>query len=135
MKWIYMVLLVILIFGLADIFLNQRDLYLDSFSAKINYLLKECGYPSIFFQIKPSKNNRTYTVNKKIIYLNDLNENGERYNSDTILFVLLHEISHILSTDHHHTRKFFEIERKIHRKAIELGFLKLKLVDQSYPCH
>lgn len=131
--WIYILLLVFLVFWLANYFLVKKDIYLESFRPIVEKILLESGFPAIPFDIRPSKF-KTFTLNKKHIHLVNKKITGEKYNTHTILFVILHEIAHILSSEHHHTKLFYQIEKKLYQTAIRFGYLDTKQLDKTYPC-
>jgi hypothetical protein len=132
--WIYSLVLVGIIFLLANYYLSkEQDLYLESFRPVITKIIEKSGYPVVNFEIYPSKT-QTYTWNKKKIYLVSRKKTGERFNKDTLLFVLLHEIAHILTTEHHHTSNFKLCEKKLYKTAYSYDYLDFHQVDKSYPC-
>ncbi len=135
---IIMIILLILIFVIIIGFTNQKDPYLESFKPLISRILEKSGYhlfdPTIPIQIVNSQDDHTYTINKQKIYIVTHNPNGERYNRDTLLYVLLHEIAHILSPDEHHTKDFYRVEKRLHSTAIELGYIRKERLDRTYPC-
>ena len=133
MNAVWMIFLVLIVFFLVLLF-SPKDEYLESFKPIVQKILVESKQnPLQEVQFRKSKD-KSYTLDKQKIYMVTERENGQKYNQDTILFVLLHEVAHILSPDEHHTTKFFEIEKKLHKKAIELGFLKISKVEKDYPC-
>jgi hypothetical protein len=93
------------------------------FSKKLDYLnhhdiLKEVGiYPD----------SQSYTINKKNIYLCLFDENGNYYPNKMLLFVLFHEISHIICQTYGHTNEFQEIFDQLLLEAS-----KEKIFDSSY---
>jgi hypothetical protein len=97
-------------------------------------LLSDRIYSEFPIQLRKSSK-RTYTIDKQKIYVVSEKSNGEKYNQDTLLFVILHEIAHILSPDEHHTKGFHQIEKRLHKAAIDLGYIHMNLVDKNYPCH
>ena len=128
--------LVIFLF-LFVIFSKKEDPYLESFKPILTKILNTAGFHihdgQLPIQIKKS-HHRTYTMDKKKIFIVSEKSNGEKYNKDTLLFVILHEMAHILSPEEHHTKKFYEIEKRLQRSAIQLGYLKMEQLDKSYPC-
>jgi hypothetical protein len=133
MNAVWMIFLVLIVFFLVLLF-SPKDEYLESFKPMVQKILVESKQnPLKEIQFRKSKD-KSYTLDKQKIYMVTERENGQKYNQDTILFVLLHEVAHIISPDEHHTIKFFEIEKKLHKKAIELGFLKISKVEKDYPC-
>jgi hypothetical protein len=132
-NWIYVLILVGLVFWLSKYFNKSKDIYLETFRPLIHKILIESGFPLVSFELKSSKY-KTFTKNKRIIYLVTKNQNENQFNSDTLLFVLLHEIAHILSFEQHHTSLFYDYEKKLYQTAIQLGYLNLNQIDKSYPC-
>lgn len=136
---ILMILLLIIIFIVVIGFTNtSKDPYLESFKPQLTKILNKTGAYLINeplpIHIVKSRD-RTYTINKQKIYIVLEKPNGEKYNRDTLLFVLLHEIAHILSPDEHHTQEFHRIEKRLHSAAIDLGYIRKERLDKSYPCH
>lgn len=135
---IVMIVLLIIIFGIIFIFSNQRDPYLESLKPILYRILEKSGYHmidhTIPIDLRKSKS-RTYTLDKQRIYVVVDKPNGHPYNRDTLLFVLLHEIAHILSPNEHHTKEFHRIEKRLHSSAIDLGYIRRERLDKSYPCH
>jgi hypothetical protein len=134
---ILMILLLIIIFIIIINFSSPKDPYLESFKPQLSKILDKAG---IYLLDEPipihilKSNDRTYTMNKQKIYMVTEKPNGEKYNRDTLLFVLLHEIAHILSPDEHHTKDFHRIEKRLHSAAIDLGYIRKERLDKSYPC-
>lgn len=72
--------------------------------------------------------NRSYTINKKKVFLCLKDENGEYYDFNMLVYVAIHEIAHVLCNEIGHTRKYYRIFDKLLRKAASL-----KLYDPSKP--
>lgn len=64
---------------------------------------------NILNQISIHKGNKSYTINKTKIYLCLFDENGQYYNKNMLMYVLLHEISHCICDEIGHTEKFYHI--------------------------
>lgn len=72
--------------------------------------------------LKLYKGNKSYTINKKSIYLCLKDENGEYYPMNMLIYVTLHELAHYLNKeDIGHTPKFHAIFEDLIEKASELG--------------
>lgn len=52
---------------------------------------------------------KSYTINKKKIYLCLKDENGRYYDTNMLMYVALHELAHVLCNEIGHTKKFHEI--------------------------
>jgi len=133
---IVVILLAFLVF-IFIIGLPRHDKYLESLKPILLDILKNAGYHTTHnnlpLRLRKSRH-RTYTLNKHTIYVVSEKPSGETYNRDTLLFVILHEISHILSPDEHHTKTFYQIEKRLHQSATQLGYIRKNLLDKSYPC-
>lgn len=72
--------------------------------------------------IKFYKSNKSYTLNKKDIYICTNDENGDYYDKNMLIHVTIHEIAHYLNKDDiGHTPKFYEIFDELLEKASKLG--------------
>lgn len=61
--------------------------------------------------------NKSYTVNKKKIYICTKDENGNYYDKNMLTYVICHEYAHTLCTEIGHTELFNEIFQVILKKA------------------
>ena len=73
------------------------------------------------------KGDKSYTINKQKIFLCLRDENGSYYDDMMLLYVLLHELSHVLCDEVGHTEKFHEIFDQILAEANKQG-----IYDNSY---
>jgi hypothetical protein len=64
---------------------------------------------------------KSYTINKKKIYLCLKDEQGEYYDMNMLIYVAIHELSHVLCDEIGHTPKFYKIFQEQLDKATELG--------------
>ena len=71
-------------------------------------------------EISLSKGKKSYTINKEDIFLCLLDENGNYYDDNMLIYVLLHEISHSVCNEIGHTEKFNKIFHSFIKKAVEL---------------
>jgi hypothetical protein len=75
------------------------------------------------------KGGKSYTINKSKVFLclTDV-DTGEYYDKQVLLYVLLHEISHVLCTNVGHSELFHEIFEALLKEAVEM-----KIYDPSVP--
>ena len=79
--------------------------------------------------IKMYKSNKSYTLNKKDIYICTTDENDDYYDKNMLIHVTIHEIAHYLNKeDIGHTPKFHEIFEELLEKASQMG-----IYDPSKP--
>ena len=71
---------------------------------------------------------KSYTINKKKVYLCLKDENGEYYNFNMLIYVSIHELSHVICDEIGHTAKF----HRIFRDLLELAEQK-NIYDSSIP--
>ena len=83
--------------------------------------------------IKPSSN--SYTVNKKVVYLCLVDKTTQkRYDKNTVIYVLIHELAHVLCDEIGHTDKYREIFDDLILEATTLGIYDpSKKFDPTYP--
>lgn len=72
--------------------------------------------------------NKSYTINKKKIYLCLRNEKRHYYEENMLLYVAIHELAHVLCDEIGHTEKFHQIFKELLSKAESLG-----IYDASRP--
>ena len=73
-------------------------------------------------KITISEANKSYTVNKKDVFLCLKDKDGEYYNKNMLAFVALHELAHVICPSVGHTDEFWKINEKLLNKATELGY-------------
>lgn len=86
-------------------------------------LLRPLNNPYILNNVTIVEDNESYTINKRVIHLCTKSpRNGEYYDKNTLMFVVLHELSHVICDDIGHTDKFLQINRAILNFAIKNGY-------------
>ena len=63
----------------------------------------------------------TYTINKKKTMVCMTDEDGKYYSDHTLIYVILHELSHVLCDEIGHTDKFHKINDNVLEKAAICG--------------
>uniref|UniRef100_A0A6C0D1H5 Uncharacterized protein n=1 Tax=viral metagenome TaxID=1070528 RepID=A0A6C0D1H5_9ZZZZ len=109
---------------------QQSDPMLDRLREKIAPLfeqtynsgvLKGLDRKDILNHIKLYRGEKSYTINKEKIFLCLKDEHNDYYDMNMLVYVLLHEISHVFCTNIGHTQEFHDIFEAILKKATELG--------------
>jgi len=77
---------------------------------------------------------RSYTENKKRIVLCLRKSSDEFYSWNSLMFVLMHELAHVICDELHHTDKFHRINRALMRRAEKLGYYNSKIPFESSYC-
>lgn len=71
---------------------------------------------------------KSYTINKKKVYLCLKDDNSEYYDFNMLIYVSIHELSHVICDEIGHTAKF----HRIFRDMLELAEQK-NIYDSSIP--
>ena len=67
------------------------------------------------------KGDKSYTLNKEIVYLCTEGSDGTKYDDNMLTYVALHEIAHTLCDEVGHTDKFYEIFERLLAVATQQG--------------
>ena len=96
---------------------------------KENYsgLLTSMNNSNLLDKISLYKGDKSYTINKQKIFLCLKDENGSYYDDMMLMYVLLHELSHVICDEVGHTQKFHDIFDEVLKEAHNQG-----IYDNSY---
>jgi predicted metal-dependent hydrolase len=75
-----------------------------------------------------SGSNKSFTINKKHVYICAKDESGQYYDDNMLTYVILHELAHVLCDEVGHTEKYKQIFRSLLERAHKAG-----LYDPSKP--
>ena len=118
--YMYILLIIIILFILFIENQIKENIEFDPMLLTLKEILKPV-HP-IISELKIYRGNKSYTINKEKIYLCLYDQNGEYYPINMLIYVLLHEIAHILNEyDIGHTPKFYEQFNKLLEKSISIG--------------
>lgn len=118
------IVIVIVLFLIITIsYFQVRDYYTqkDPMIEKLRGILNDL-VPGINNKIKIYKGGKSYTINKKTVYLCLEDQDGKYYNLNILVYVLLHEISHVLCKSIGHNEEFQGIFDRLLSKAEEKGY-------------
>jgi hypothetical protein len=120
---VIIVITVVLFLILTISYFQVRDYYtqMDPMIQKLQGIINDL-VPGIINKIKIFKGDKSYTINKKTVYLCLEDQNGNYYNLNILVYVLLHEISHVLCKSIGHNEEFQSIFDKLLKKAEEKGY-------------
>lgn len=116
---ILVAILIFIIYKQIDNFKLQKDPKLDElrntftqfFNNKKDWKppLDMLNKRNVMSDINLYKGDKSYTINKEKVYLCLNDENSNYYSSNMLIYVLAHEISHVLSESVGHTEEFHNI--------------------------
>lgn len=111
---------------------KNEDPYVLSLIAEIRKI--DPAVDKIVDHLKFYEGKKSYTINKTYVHLCKFDENGELYNKNQLVLVLIHELAHTLSSDIGHTDKFYAIMDDLLAKAEKTIGSDLKpIYDPSIP--
>jgi hypothetical protein len=132
----YFIITLLLISVVAIIFVGNRirEKYLEDDPVLVE--LKE-----LLCEIFPEINNtillrgeKSYTINKSRIHICLKDENDEYYDRNMLIYVILHELAHVLCDEIGHTAKFHTIFKEVLEKAIKAGVYDDKIPPVKNYC-
>lgn len=107
--------------------LKEKIQPLFSKDKKYTGILSRINNRDVMNEIILYKGDKSYTINKHKVYLCLVDEKEQYYNDMMLLFVCLHEISHVLCNSIGHTDEFNEIFDALLQEASDMG-----IYDASY---
>jgi hypothetical protein len=148
---LYTIILFIIIFGfLVWLIITQIEEYklqddpklrelkekvkpLFSKNKKYNGVLSSLNERDIMNEISLYKGEKSYTINKHKVFLCLKDENNDYYDDMMLLYVLLHEISHVLCNSIGHTEEFNDIFQALLDEASIMGIYNKEFeIIQNY---
>lgn len=77
---------------------------------------------------------KSYTINKKRVYICLKDEKGRYYSRNMLCYVILHEYAHMLCDEIGHTEKFGQVFQKLLKQAAERGLYNPNIPPVSDYC-
>jgi Zn-dependent peptidase ImmA (M78 family) len=126
-SWPKILLTIIILFFvsyIAYLFYQERiqDTYDKYYDPKLDILKERLA--TVFPEIKNvdlSGSNKSFTVNKEDIYICMKDEKNNYYEDNMLIYVILHELAHVLCDEVGHTEKFKDIFRSLLKRAQQAG--------------
>jgi len=76
---------------------------------KWQYPLEKLNNKNIMQEVTFYRGEKSYTLNKEVVYICLKDDDGEYYDENMLIYVIAHEIAHVLCPEVGHTDLFFEI--------------------------
>ena len=90
--------------------------------------LEPLNHRDIYQEIRVYRGDKSYTINKEKVYICLLDEDGQYYEENMLVYVILHELAHVICDEIGHTDKFHRIFDELLDKASSKG-----LYDPTVP--
>ena len=94
--------------------LLQYDPYIDKLKRKLMLVNENASRLEFYHDTK------SFTINKQQVHLCLKDEHGNYYDENMLLYVALHELSHVICDEIGHTPKFWAIFDKVLEKASKI---------------
>ena len=141
-KWIIVIILLVLIisyfvfncikenFMSSDPMLVELEVELREFFNTSSYKIND---GNVMDHIKMYRGNKSYTLNKKKVYICMKDNDGKYYDKNMLIYVIAHELSHVLCDEIGHTPKFQEIFDKLLEELTTFGLYNPEIpIDYEY---
>ena len=109
-------------YSITDHYEKYPDPKLDEIKKQLSIVFPEIKTVDI------AGSNKSFTINKKHVYICSKDENGNYYDDNMLIYVILHELAHVLCDEVGHTEKYKVIFRSLLERAHKAG-----LYDPSNP--
>jgi len=135
---VYIILSIILLFiGIIFYFISQsnKESYLQNDPVLLKLREKMVKvFPEEMSKINLYTGDKSYTINKKKIYMCMKDERGDYYNDQILSNVFLHELAHTLCPEVGHTDLFYSIFDDLLEKASDGGIYDINTTVPSDYC-
>ena len=120
--FIYLLFLILFLIFIIFIIVNQIKEYYSQMDPMLDKIKdKLLTLHPVVNRIKFYQGDKSYTINKKKIYLCLKDENNQYYDFNMLIYVSIHELAHVLCDEIGHTSKFNNIFQDLLRKAAFLN--------------
>jgi hypothetical protein len=114
---------------IEEIYRDLESLFIPKPFEKFTGPLEPLNNLNVLKNLKLVEDNESFTINKKIIHLCTKEpKSGKYYDKNTLMFVTIHELAHVICNDIGHTDNFSIINQALLNHAI-----KYKLYDPTKP--
>ena len=110
--------------------IELKEIISPMFDGSINYsgILEDLNSKDVLNEVELYRGDKSYTINKHKIFLCLRDEKGEYYPNLQLIFVLLHELAHVLCKEVGHTDLFTKIFDALLDQADDMG-----IYDKDFP--
>lgn len=77
--------------------------------------------PNVLKNLTLLEDSQSFTINKRVIHLCTKDRTGKFYDTNSLIYVVLHELAHVLCREIGHTDAFFKINKALLNHAEHRG--------------
>jgi hypothetical protein len=137
------IVIVVIIYKQVDEHYSQSDPKLEEIRDKFQQFFSQESYwtspldmlnnRNVMADIKLYRGDKSYTINKQKVYICLKNDKGQYYNDNMLIYVIAHEIAHVLCSEIGHTEMFHTIFEALLVKLKDYGIYDPSLpIDLEY---
>lgn len=97
-------------------------------------VLEPLNRRNVYSEFTMQEGNRSYTENKKRIVICLRKSSTVFYSWNSLMYVVCHEVAHVICDELHHTEKFHTINAALLKRAEDLGYYDPKVPFESNYC-
>lgn len=103
-------------------------------SSSGDYLTAMLNDRDVYNEFTMEEGSRSYTENKKRIVVCLRKNPHEFYSWNSLMYVMCHEVAHVICDELHHTEKFHAINAALLKRAQTLGYYDPRVPFESNYC-
>lgn len=114
-----------------------KEIFTNFFGKKERYWsgeLEVLNNRDIMKEINLYRGEKSYTINKENVYMCLKNNDGDYYDMNTLIYVLAHEIAHVVCEEIGHTDKFHRIFEALLKELTSEGIYNPNLKVKNDYC-
>jgi len=137
-KYICSIIIIFIIIYIVTKSINGcYEYYLSNDPMIQNILVKMRKLHPLVDKLKWFKGKKSYSINKKKVYLCLKDKDGKYYDENMLMYVAIHELAHCINTkDIGHTPAYYKVFNRLLDRAHKIGiFDKNKPLIQNYCNH
>ena len=89
----------------------------------------------VYNEFTMEEGRKSFTENKKRMVLCLQHRNGTYYSDNSLVYVVLHELAHVINNELHHTKKFHRIFDTLLKRASMLNYYDFNIPFESNYCN
>lgn len=127
------IIVIVILFGLFYVITSLREDQLSKDPKIVELKAKLSPVFPELLRVKMMKGSSSYTLNKHKVYI-CTEKNGVTYDDNMLIYVILHELAHVLCDEVGHTPKFINIFTRLLQRAEHYGLYDSSLQRVANYC-
>lgn len=112
----------------VEMFTGEQDVLVEELAEQLRILDERFSNIDIF------EGRKSYTINKQKVYICVKDKNGRYYPRNHLVYVMCHELAHVICPEFNHTPKFRQIFQELLTKAEHHGLYDSRIPPLKNYC-